>query len=200
VNPNGQAKVSGSGGEATKVEGSDGSVAFTWTADSLPWVVPSTAQVGADLLHLGHRASREGLEIHGLDLGKYELSIDDQVVGTYTSVQLERHIELQSNEKTPQYQQAAQVAELNAVRNSGPIGKLRGEWGQFQRFARTRQQSKASPNDGKLAEQLAALEKKIEGMEQRVVDHEKAAKEIEDKIFETNQPKPRRYALKRVAE
>lgn len=198
VNASGQTKVSGSGGEATNVESSDGSVAFTWTANSLPWVVPSAAQPGADMLRLGHRASREGLEVHGLDAGKYELSIDDQRVGTYTSVQLARHIELQGNDKTPQYQQALQVAELNQQRNAGPVGKLRGEWSQFQRYARLRQQSKESPDDEKVASQLAALEKKVEGMEERIADHEQAAKVIEDKIFETNQPQPRRYILKRV--
>jgi lysophospholipase L1-like esterase len=197
---NGQAGVSGSGGKATDVESSNDSVAFTWAAESLPWAIPSAAQTGADLLHLGHRASREGLEIHGLQPGKYALSIDEQLVGTYTSVQLERHIELQSNTKTPQYQQALKVAELNAERNNGPIGKLRGEWGQFQRYARTRQKSENSPNDKNVAAQLAALEKKIAGMEERILDHEKAAKDIEDTIFETNQPKPRRYVLKRVEE
>ncbi len=197
VNPNGQAKVQGSGGEATAVENEQGRVAFTWTATSLPWVVPGAAQSGAEMLKLGHRASREGFEVHGLSPGKYELSIDDHPVGSYTNVQLERHIELQSNEKTPQYQQAMQVAELNRQRNDGPIGKLRGEWSQFQRFARAREQSRLAPDDEKLAAQLDELAKKLEGMEERIVDDENAAQEIEDKIFEINQPKPRRYVLTR---
>ncbi len=200
VSDSGKARINGSGGEATEVEVDDNAVAFTWTANCLPWVVPDAAQSGAKLLHLGHRASREALEIHGLAPGKYELSIDGQVVGTYTNVQLARHIELQSNEKTPQYQQALQVAELNRQRNEGPIGKLRGEWSQFQRFARARQQAKDSPDNEKVAAQLAELTKKIDGMEQRVAGHEQAAEEIEDQIFEINQPKPRRYVLKLARE
>ena len=200
VTQNGKIRVSGTGGEATDVENSDGVLAFTWTATCLPWVVPAEAQEGVTLLKLGHRASREGLGVNGLPPGKYELSIDDQVIGTFTDLQLARHIELQNNSNTPQYQQALQVAELNKQRNQDPIAKLRGEWSQFQRFSRTQQQLKDSPNDEKLATQLAAFEKRIEGMGQRIIDFERAAKEIEDKIFEINQPKPRRYVLKPVVE
>jgi lysophospholipase L1-like esterase len=200
VNPNGQARVNGTGGEASKVENADEVLAFTWTATSLPWVVPAEAQPGAELLKLGHRASREGLEVHGLSPGKYELSIDDQVIGTYTNVQLARHIELQSNDKTPQYQQALQVAELNKQRNQGPVSNLRGEWSRFQRFARLRQQADNSPTDEKLAAQLVELKTSLQGLEERIVSYESAAKEIEHKIFQTNQPQPRRYVLKRVEE
>ncbi len=132
--------------------------------------------------------------------GKYELSIDDQVIGTFTNVQLARHIELQSNNKTPQYQQALQVAEVNKQRNQGPVSQLRGEWSRFQRFARLRKQRNDSPNDEKLAAQLDDLEKSIDGMEERIASCENAAQEIEDKIFQINQPKPRRYVLKRVEE
>ncbi len=192
--------MQGSGGEATDVSGEEGAIAFTWTADSLPWVVPAAAQPAAKMLNLGHRASREGLEVHGLKPGKYDLFIDDTLVGTYSNVQLERHVELQSNDKTPQYQQALQVADLNQARNAGPIGKLRGEWSQFQGFARLREQAKSAPDDEKLAARVAELETKIEGMEERIVEHERAAKEIEDQILQINQPKPRRYVLKRSAQ
>ena len=198
VSANGQAKINGSGGKATNIEVNDDSIAFTWTAECLPWVVPEPARLGAKLVHLGHRASREAVEVHGLPAGKYELKIDDQVVGTYSNLQLERHIELQDNSKTPQYQQALHIAELNKQRNDGPIGKLRGEWSRFQRYARVRQQAKDAPNDGKIAAQLAEMAKSVEGIEERVVEHERVAKEIEDKIYESNQPEPRRYLLTRV--
>ncbi len=67
LNQNGQARVNGTGGEASNVENTGKDLAFTWTANSLPWVVPTEAQPGADLLNLGHRASREGVEVHGLE-------------------------------------------------------------------------------------------------------------------------------------
>ena len=198
LTPDESAKVTGTGGTATEAESGNETVAFTWTAESLPWVVPEAAQLGAKMLVLGHRASREALEVHGLESGKYELSIDDQIVGTYTDVQLARHIELQDNNKTPQYQQAMQVAELNRQRNDGPLNKLRGEWRQFQAFARARKQANDLPNDEKLASALAKLAEDINGMEERIVEHEEAAKEMENMIFQTNQPQPRRYVLKRV--
>jgi len=200
VTPNGGTRANGRGGEATNVENAGGTLAFTWTGASLPWVVPSEAQSGADLLKLGHRASREGLAVHGLHPGRYELLIDDQAIGTFTDVQLARHIELQGNDKTPQYQQALQVAELNKQRNEGPINQLRREWVRFQRWARTRQLSEASPNNEELAAQLVELEKSLVGMEERIVAHEDAARKIEDEIFAVNQPKPRRYVLKRAEE
>lgn len=198
IQPNGKAKVTASGGKATEVNVAEDTVTWTWAAESLPWVLPEAAQPGAKLLRLGHRASREAVAVNGLQPGKYELSIDDQVVGTYTHVQLARPIELQDNKLTPQYQQALQVAELNRERNEGPLNQLRAQWRQFQVFARTRKQANDAPNDEKLAAELAKLAQGIEGMEERVVEHEQAAKEIEDKIFQTNQPQPRRYVLKRV--
>jgi hypothetical protein len=200
VHPNGRCRVSGTGGKATDVEHTGDTLAFTWTANSLPWVVPAEAQLGSDLLKLGRRASREGMDVYGLRSGKYEVSIDGQVVATYTDVQLARGIELQSNSRTPQYQQASQVAKLNKLRNQDPIAKLRGEWSQFQRFSRLRRRAKESPEDAGLAAQLADLGKKIEGMDDRIANHEAAAKEIEDKIFQINQPEPRRYVLQRVEE
>ena len=98
----------------------DDTAEFTWLADSLPWVVPEEAELGAKLTKLGHRLSREALEVHGLKPGLYELAIDGQVVGTYSADAFARHVELQENAKTPQHQQAAKVAELNSQAECRP--------------------------------------------------------------------------------
>jgi len=196
VGANGKIRACGNGGKATDAESAHGEIAFTWTPESLPWVLPAEAQEGVELLKLGHRASRQGLEIHGLSPGKYELTIDGQSVGTFTGVQLAKHIELQSNTKAPDYQQALQVATLNKQRNEGPISKLRGQWSQFQAFARLQKQANESPENEKLAEQRSDLSRQIDGMEERIAEYEAAAKKIEDEIFEINQPQPRRYMLK----
>lgn len=195
-----------SGGKVGDLEQTDDGVAFTWTAQGLPWVLPAEAQEGAKLLKLGHKASREGLEVHGLKAGRYELTIDEKPVGVYTHVAFSRHIELQENEKTPEHQQALEVAELNKKRNAGPVRSLRNEWSQFQRHSRVAQALKAyeeSENRDprmleELQKQVAATAKKIEGMEERIKKHEAAAREIEDEIFKINQPQPRRYRLQRV--
>lgn len=173
------------------VQGNENSVSFTVTAESLPWVLPENAQLGVKLTYLGHRCSKESLQVIGLAPGKYELSIDGTSVGTYTDVQLGQRVELQGNSKTPQYQQALQIAELNKQRNEGPIGELRAEWLKFQRYSREKRNS-ANANAA------AKLEPEIATMDERVTAINAKAKEIEDKIFEINKSQARKYELKLV--
>jgi lysophospholipase L1-like esterase len=194
VQPNGKALTRTSGGEISHTKVTEDGVEFTWLANSLPWVMPKEAALGAKLTKLGHKHSREAFEVHGLKPGRYELSIDGEVVGTWAAEALSRHIELQENAKTPQHQQALRVAELNGDRNSGPVKDLRNEWRVFQQWARGKHG--VSPMK---PEQVAALEKRLEGLSDRVKQHKAAALKIEDQIFESNQPKPRKYVLKKVA-
>ncbi len=161
-------------------------------------MLPEEAELGAKLLHLGHRASREALEIHNLPEGQYQLTIDGQTVGTYSAEQLARHVELQGNAKTPQYQQALKVAELNKERNSGPVRSLRNGWLVFQGQTRLARSLKDNPDNKKLADQVAKLAKQLENHEQQIQELEAASKKLEDQIFAINQPKPLRYVLKRV--
>lgn len=186
------------GGEIEDVTLAEDELAFRWKADSLPWVLPEDAQVGVELTKLGARLSRESLHVHGLPPAKYELSIDDTAVGTYWAAALARGIQLQSNAKTPQYQQALAVAELNKQRNEGPVRDLRKEWSMFQGYARSAAQLEKNPAVEKLQAQVAEREKALEGREQRITEAERKAKEVEDRIFETNQPRPRSYVLTRV--
>jgi len=196
LRPDGSILSQGFSGKFSEdVERTDDGIQFTWLADGLPWVVPEEAQPGARLTKLGHKHSREALEIHGLTPGRYELSIDGTVVGTFSSEALARHIELQENAKTPQYQQALAVANANRERNSVAVRNLRNEWGRFQRYAR---EKRDAPND----EAREKVEKNYPDMGQineRVAAHNAVIREMEDRIFEINQPKPRHYVLKRVA-
>ena len=183
-------------------------IEFTWLANSLPWVLPENAAEGVKMTHLGHRYTREALLINGLSPGHYELQIDGVKIGVYSSEKLAQHIELQGNSKTPQYQQATQVATLNAKRNSKSIKKLRGQWSVFQRYSRFERMLKQAEFAGleptaeqreKLKGQVAAYKKRLIGMDERVKELNAAAKKIEDEIFKINQPVPRKYTLKRVA-
>ncbi|MCA9060327.1 MAG: SGNH/GDSL hydrolase family protein, partial [Planctomycetaceae bacterium] len=144
---NGSLRVGGAKGTAENVVQTESSLEFDWTAEALPWVLPQEAHEGAALLKLGHRASSESLEAHGLAVGTYDLTIDGISVGHYTSAQLERHIELQENDKTPHYQQALQVAMLNKQKNEGPVNELRRAWVTFQGWARDSRQLEASPDN-----------------------------------------------------
>ncbi len=196
--PRGKTAARASGGEVSDLKMEKDHVEFTWLAAGLPFVVPEEAQLGADLLKLGHRMSREALEIHGLQPGNYELSIDGVPVGVYGSAALSRHIELQGNEKTPQYQQAMKVALLNKQRNDGPVRSLRNEWRTFQQHSRLTAQLKQTPQNDNLKKQIAALKEKLTGLDQRIANHEQAAHELEDEIFDSNQPRPRKFVLRRV--
>ena len=187
-----------SGGKVSDLTATDDGVGFTWTAEALPWVLPESTKQGAKLLHLGHRFTREALTVGGLPGGTYELLIDGNSVGTYTAGKLADGVELQDNAKTPQYQQAAQVAALNRTRNSGPVEALRGQWSRFQNYARTKADTANWENKEAAAEKLAQAEAQIVNMEAEVTKQEAAAKAIEDQIFEINQPKPHRYELKRA--
>ena len=191
-------RVQATGGEAADLIVTDDGLEFTWTANGLPWVLPPETEPAGKMLHLGHRASREALEVHVLPAGKYELTIDGTAVGTYTDVQLSRHIELQGNDKTPQYKQAMEVAMLNKNRNEGPISKLRRTWSQFQRIARQRRAAEAKPDDEGLAKGIKTLEDKLGDHEAKIKEFEAEAIAIEDEIFKANQPVPRKFALKRV--
>ena len=186
------------GGKLSDLTETDEGLSFTWAADALPWVVPEIAQLGIKLTRMGHKLSREALEIHGLEPGQYTLSIDGVDVGKYAATGLERHIELQSNAKTPQYQQALEVAMINKERNERAVRSLRGEWSKFQAYARVRRQAGEQPENEDLQNQLQQTEARVDGMEDRVAQYNAAAKELEDSIFEINRPPSRRYVLTRV--
>ncbi len=194
----GEARPRTAGGTLSDLKATSDSIEFTWKAESLPWVVPQEAQPGAKLNRMGHRLSRESLAIHGLPPGRYSLSIDGTEVGTYTASALARHIELQSNEKTPQYQQALKVAELNKARNEGPIGRLRTEWSKFQRFARLQRTVEQQPDNEQARKDLENLTAQVADRAGRIDQANAEAKALEDQIFEINQPQPRKYVIKRV--
>lgn len=185
-------------GKVSELTATDDGLSFTFVAESLPWVLPEDAKQGVELTKLGHRLSREALQINGLEPGRYLLTIDGTEVGTFGWAQLAAHIELQGNAKTPQYQQAQQVAALNQQRNEGPVRALRGEWLKYQQYARTRRTVEQSPDDAKAKESLTALEQQVQGMDERVAGHNAAAQALEDQIFQVNRPQPRHYVIKRV--
>ena len=193
--PNGKMRAAATGGRASNVVATGTGVEFDWLAEGLPWVVPVEAQLGADLTKLGHRASREALTIHGLVPGQYELSIDDAVVGRYAHTQLAAAVELQSNDKTPQYQQAMKVVMLNKARNEGPVKELRDAWRAFQGWARQSRDLSAQPGNAALAEQVAASRKKVDTLEASIKAAEAASKELEDQIYAANQPVARHYKI-----
>ena len=200
----GRLRANATGGSVSDLQKTETGLTFNWLADGLPWILPPEAQQGVDLLHLGHRASREGLELHGLPAGRYDVLIDGSVVGTWPHTTLARHIELQGNERTPQYQQALKVALLNKQKNEGPVRKLRDSWRPFQNWARMERtlDSKvlsAAPHL-ELAGKAATARSNLTKLEGLIMEAEKQAAKIEDQIYKTNQPVVRRFEIRRVAQ
>ncbi len=177
--------VNATGGKVEAIEGSGDSVAFTFTADALPWVLPEEAQPGIKLVHGPHRLSNEKIRVVGLPPGKYELKIDGQVVGVYPHGALAGKIELQDNPKTPQYQQALAVAMLNKERNEKAVRPLRNHWHALKASSR-----KMNP------EQLAAWRKNE--FEPKLPALRAACDEYLARVYDAAQPKARRYEVRRV--
>lgn len=194
-NAEGNWESAGTGGELSELKEVDGGISFAWKAKSLPWVLPEEAADGVRLTRLGHRLSGELLEIHGLTPGQYVLKIDGETVGKFTSDALGRHIELQANAKTPQYQQALAVAMKNKERNETAVRPLRNEWGLFQQYARSKRSAEAAPENAELQKAFKNLEMRVEGLQTRVATHQAKADALEDEIFKLNQPSQRVYTL-----
>ena len=191
---------SAEGADISEVEGTADRLSFTSLEHALPWVLPEEAQAGVRLTDLGAKFSRETLTVSGLPAGTYTVSIDGVEVTRATDGELHAGLPLQDLAKTPQYQQAAQVAELNKRRNEGPVKALRNEWVNFQQWKFLESQVEKNPADEAEKQRLADAEKKMPGMDERVKAAEAAAKEIEDEIFKINLPRPHRFTIRPAGE
>lgn len=171
-------------------------ISFTLKANALPWVVPPDAIDGVKLTHSGHRYGQERLTIGGVKAGKYELKIDGQIAGTYTDGQLAFGVELEENEKTPDFQQALKVAMLNKERNDKAIHPLRDLWGALKR--KRYDILKAGQDKTAVDAKREALEKWLPEFKANVAKALADAKNYEDQIYQANQPVARKYELTRV--
>ena len=205
VGPEGRGKADVAGGDISSVTYTDVAVEFQWLSESIPWILPKEAASGvAHYLRYrdgsnGGGLYREVLRTEGLAPGRYELSIDEQVVGVYDSAHLRSGINLDSNPKTPQYQQAQEVASLNKQRNEGPVRRLRTEWVVFQRHERLNRSGNRRPGDVEWNARVSDLAEALKGREYRIAGYEARARELEDQIYRIAQPRKRTYRIHRVS-
>lgn len=185
LRPRGAWKVSAGKDEVSAIEGDENTLAFSFKAASLPWVLPEEAQSGYGYVKAGHKLSNERVRVQGLAPGKYLLKIDGTPVGTYSHSQLGAKVELQSNAKTPQYQQALEVARLNKARNV-LVKKIRNRWGQL------RSRYHRPWREGEKPEGYEAFKAKFDTDIAALFEQVKAAT---DKIYVANQPVARRYEV-----
>ncbi len=177
-----------SGGAVSNLKGKRNGLTFTFSARSLPWVLPPEAQLGYDLANAGPTLSKETLHVAGLPPGDYEIDIDGQNIGgPYSHTALAAGLELQSNPLTPQYQQALEAALLNQERHAKTIRPIRGLRAKYKSVHRQR------PFDAKKLDAAMAIN------EPKIKELEAQAAGYEDKIHALVQPIAKAYEIKRVS-
>ena len=192
------------GGKITDFNAAEG-VSFTFTADRLPWVLPPTADGsklsaldGYKLTHAGHHYSNERVAVRGLKPGKYDFKIDGTAIGSYTAGQLGFGVELEENDKTPEYQQALKVAKLNKERNDVAYRPLRDQYGQLK--GKRRDFAKIATNDPQYAAKKAEFDAFYEKQKATVAELLAKAQDFEKQIYGANQPQPHKYEFTPVPE
>lgn len=88
------------------------SLRFDYLAESLPF--PTSEYEFNGVVPFDAELNHEILQVNGLPEGRHTLKIDDQAVGNWTAQAFAGGINLATNARTPQYQQAVRVSKINA--------------------------------------------------------------------------------------
>lgn len=182
-------------GEASDLLSEAGKITFRFKAAALPWVLSPEAAEGFALTHAARRFSSERLTAPGLRRGTYDLLIDDKTVATFDHDQLAAGVELQGNSETPQHQQALRVALLNKQRNEQAVKPMRDQWSQL-KGRRSNLRKAEQANDPELAQKKEEFEKWSAEFKTKVAELIAKAREVEEQIYQTNQPVAHRYELR----
>jgi hypothetical protein len=195
-NKDGKMTASAGNGTVTELQSSDGGISFTFAANALPWVLPPDVAEGPTLTHMGHHFGNEKVTVRNLKPGKYELKIDGTPVGSFTDGQLAFGVELEGNDKTPEYQQALAVAMLNKQRNDLAYHPLRDQYAQLK--GKRRDLAKLDPNSPDFATKKTEFETWYTGQKAKVAELLAKAQDFEKQIYAANQPAPRKYEFSLV--
>jgi len=164
------------------------------------------AALGFKLADAGNLMSRETVKITGLEAGNYTLQIDGQSVGDYTPLQFSEGVELQQNDQTPQYQQAAKIAQLNKERNEKFVAPMRDLWlarKVIRAFNETPDEFESEEEKEEIRkwmiEEFGSLDVDsfLESFRTKLDPLMKKAKEMEDQIYEINQPVTHSYQIRK---
>jgi lysophospholipase L1-like esterase len=191
----GEAITKVTGGKISEARYTELGVEFTFSADALPLAAPDEAKIGAAMIPLGHRLSYEAISIHGLAAGNYRITINDVDIGEFPSNLLESKLEIEINEKTPQYQQARHVAELNSKRNQQVVVPLRELWRSKKTLDRSYEEQKQAPDDEAIKKRIAAYEKKLTDFDKQIKELDAKSRAVEDEIYRSNRPTPLHFQV-----
>lgn len=99
------------------IERKDSGMSFECLEAALPFPTPYRAEKALELIPFTDELNREILVVKNLAAGKYDVRIDDAVVGQYAASELSAGVNLALNPKTPQYKQSQKVLQSNEERH-----------------------------------------------------------------------------------
>jgi lysophospholipase L1-like esterase len=111
--------------EISNVRGSKDKLSFDYLAYSLPypldtipqgWNATKSQANAMDYVPFMEEMNREEMKVTDLEKGDYKLIIDGEVIGTWSSADLLKGVNLAAETNTPQYQQALAMMHLNEAR------------------------------------------------------------------------------------
>ena len=153
----------------------------------LRWLLPSDGRHGYELTHAGHKLSADRLRVAGLDPGDYEVRIDGTLIGVWSHLALGSKIELQTNPKTPQYQQALQVAKLNRQRTDDFVRPMRDKSSSIKGMRR-----RLAADQARFTSESANVKSAIRALEL-------GAEELASEIRSAATPRQREWEIRRVS-
>jgi len=104
--------------EAGGLECQEDRVTFSNRELALPWPFIEEAKAAYALVPITERLNQQILQISGLGAGRYDLAIDDAVVGTFSHDEMQRGVNLADNARTPQNGTGRELAALCAEHHS----------------------------------------------------------------------------------
>lgn len=198
IRPRGSRWIGSKGVTNLQVNNDASEIRFSHQGNSLPWVIPmnhserslkwklpSDGRTGFAIAKAGHKLSADRLKIGGLPPGDYELSIDGQVIGTWDNIALGTKIELQENEKTPQFQQALEVGRLNRQRHDQYIRPSRDLAGRIKGLRR-----KSSPKNAARISEIYA----------EITELNTKADKLLEEIYQAAHPIKRTWSIRRIVD
>jgi len=193
--------------QITELKNEKGVVSFVVKENSLPFpIAPDLLKKVEPLVPLTTDLNREMLTVSNLPAGQYKLLIDGQAVQDCTADELNSGVNLAGNTTTPQYKQAAKVADLCAKRR-----QLEGLLRTFAGVTGAVVAAKVDPADEQAARKVIQdeLEKRRKNnvgaphfelyLKYSATEWQKMATDaadLWDKVYVANQPNPHTFEIR----
>ena len=184
----------------------DNGLSFTLREYALPFAINKQEVQAEEIVGFLKEYNSQIVKIDGLKKGDYKMSIDGIAVGTYSAEELQKGVNLASNENTPQYKQTLEVRkaadEFRAV--CGTLREINATemWQNLEelktfeeKIAKIDSLLKANKIKHPYIKNCAQNYKKIKPQQEQLF---KKSRVLLDKIYETARPKPHAYLIEKI--